>query len=56
MGICQHTHTIATTYVSPDLGESAEIIDDENVQTMPLCLMVEAIEPFKLYSTSMSYI
>ena len=30
MGIWQHTHTITTTEVSPDLGELAEILDDEN--------------------------
>ena len=28
MGIWQHTHTVATTEVSPDLGELAEILDN----------------------------
>jgi len=27
LGIWQHTHTVATTEVSPDLGELAEILD-----------------------------
>ncbi len=27
MGIWQHTHTVTTTEVSPDLGELAEILD-----------------------------
>jgi hypothetical protein len=36
MGIWQHTHTITTTEVSPDLGELAEIIDDVSVETIPL--------------------
>jgi hypothetical protein len=27
MGIWQHTHTVTTTEVSPDLGEFAEIIE-----------------------------
>jgi len=36
MGIWQHTHTVATTDVSPELGEFAEIIDDVNVITIPL--------------------
>jgi hypothetical protein len=29
MGIWQNIHTVTTTDVSPDLGEFAEIIDDE---------------------------
>jgi hypothetical protein len=29
MGIWQHTHTVATTEVSQNLGEFAEILDDE---------------------------
>jgi hypothetical protein len=33
MGIWQHTHTIATTEVSPDLGELAEKGDE----MIPLC-------------------
>ncbi len=32
MGIWQHTHTVTTTEVSPDLGELAEILDDASVQ------------------------
>jgi hypothetical protein len=36
MGIWQHTHTITTTEVSPDLGESAEILDDVSVKRIPL--------------------
>jgi hypothetical protein len=30
MGIWQHTHTITTTEVSPDLGKFSEIIYDVN--------------------------
>jgi hypothetical protein len=36
MGIWQHTHTITTTEVSPDLGEFAEIIDDVSVVMISL--------------------
>jgi hypothetical protein len=36
MGICQHTHTVTTTDVFPDLGELAEIIDDVIVEMIPL--------------------
>jgi hypothetical protein len=36
MGIWQHIHKVATTEVSPDLGELAEIIDDESVGIIPL--------------------
>jgi hypothetical protein len=38
MGIWQHTQTITTTEVSPDLGEFAEIIDidDVSVEMIPL--------------------
>ena len=46
MGIWQHTHTIITTDVSPDLGELAEIIDDVSVEVIS----------FKLHPTSMPYI
>ena len=55
MGIWQHTHTVTTTEVSPDLGEFTEILDDVSVK-MSQYAMVEAVEPFKLYPTSMSYI
>jgi len=36
MGIWQHIHTVATTDVSPVLGELAEIIDEVKVKTIPL--------------------
>ena len=36
MGIWQHTHTVTTTEVSPDLGEFAEILDDVNAEMIPL--------------------
>jgi hypothetical protein len=36
MGIWQHTHTVTTTEVSPDLGEFAEILDDVNVEMIPI--------------------
>jgi hypothetical protein len=36
MGILLHTHTVATTDASPDLGKFAEILPDASVQTMPL--------------------
>ena len=36
MGIWQHTHTVTTTEVSPDLGELAEILDDVSEEMMPL--------------------
>ena len=37
MGIWQHIHTVATTEVSPDLGELlAEILDDVSVEMIPL--------------------
>ena len=36
MGIWQHSHTITTTELSPDLGELAEILDDVNVEMIPL--------------------
>ncbi len=32
MGIWQHTHTVTTTEVSPDLWELAEILDDVSVE------------------------
>jgi len=35
MGILQHIHTVATTDVSPDLGELVKIYD-VNVKTIPL--------------------
>jgi hypothetical protein len=37
MGIWQHTHTVTTTEVSPDLGEFTEILDDVSVKMIPLC-------------------
>jgi hypothetical protein len=36
MGMWQHTHTVTTTELSPDLGELAEIIDDVSVEMIPL--------------------
>ena len=36
MGIWQHTHTVTTTELSPDLGELAEILDDLSVEMIPL--------------------
>jgi hypothetical protein len=36
MGIWQHTHTVTTTEVSPDLGEFAENIYDVSVEMIPL--------------------
>ena len=37
MSIWQHTHTVTTTDVSPDLGELAEILDDVSLEMIPLC-------------------
>ena len=37
MGIWQHTVTVTTTEVSPDLGELAEIIDDVSVEMILIC-------------------
>jgi len=38
MGIWQHTHTVTTTEVSPDLGEEfTEILYDVSVELIPLC-------------------
>jgi hypothetical protein len=36
IGIWQHTLTITTTEVSPDLEEFTEILDDVNVEMIPL--------------------
>jgi len=36
MGIWQHTHTVTTTEVSPDLGEFTEILNDVSVELIPL--------------------
>ena len=36
MGIWQHTHTVTTTEVSPDLGEFTEILDDVCVEMIPV--------------------
>jgi hypothetical protein len=36
MGIWQHTHTVTTTDVTPDLGKYSEIIDDVNVEMIQL--------------------
>jgi hypothetical protein len=37
MGIWQHTVTVTTTEVSPDLGEFAEIIHDVSVEMILIC-------------------
>jgi hypothetical protein len=37
MGKWQHTHTVTTTEVSPNLGEFTEILDDVSVGMIPLC-------------------
>jgi len=37
MGIWQHTHTVATTDVSPDFGELVKVLDDVSVELIPLC-------------------
>jgi hypothetical protein len=56
MGIWQHIHNVATTEVSPGVGELlAEILDDVSVEMIPVCYSL-AVEPFKLHPTSMSYI
>ena len=36
MGIWQHSYTVTTTEVSPDLVEFAEILDDVNVEMIPI--------------------
>jgi hypothetical protein len=36
MGIWQHTHTVTTTDVSPDLGEFAKILDHVSVEMILL--------------------
>jgi hypothetical protein len=36
MGIWQHTHTVTTTEVSPDLGDFTEILDYVSVGMIPL--------------------
>jgi hypothetical protein len=36
MGIWRRIHSVATTEVSPDLGEFAEILDDVNVEMIPI--------------------
>ena len=36
MGIWQHTHTVTTTEVSPDLGKFTEILDDVSVEIIPV--------------------
>ena len=56
MGTWQHTHTVTTTEVSPELGELTEIPDDVSVVMIPLCYIVDAVEPFKLHPTFMSYL
>jgi hypothetical protein len=55
IGIWQHTHTVTTTEVSPDLGKFTEILDDV-VWKWSQYAIIEAVEPFKLHPTSVSYI
>ncbi len=55
MGIWQHTHTVTTTEVFPDLEEFTVILDDVSVEMIQYTI-VEAVEPFKMHPTSMSYI
>ena len=38
MGIWMHIHSVTTTDVSPDLGELAESLGDERVQTIHFTL------------------
>jgi hypothetical protein len=52
IGIWQHTHTVPTTEVFPDLGVFAEIIDDVSVEMIPLRYF-KAVEPLKLHPISM---
>jgi hypothetical protein len=52
MGRWLHICIDTTTEASPHFGELAEILPDASVQTMPIALVL-AVEPFKLYPTSM---
>jgi hypothetical protein len=52
MGIWLHIQNITTADVSPDLGELAEMQECKPYHYA----MVEAVEPFKLHITSMSYL
>jgi hypothetical protein len=36
MGIWRHIHSVTTTEVSPDLGEFTEILENVNVEMIPL--------------------
>jgi len=57
MGTWLHKHTIITTDVSPDLGELTEIlVGDVSVVKPCHFTIVEAVQPFKLHPTSMSFI
>jgi hypothetical protein len=40
MGIWRHIHSVTTTAVSPDLGEFAEILDDVNVEMIPIKVLI----------------
>jgi len=53
--IWMHVHSVTTTDFSPDLGELAESLGDVSVQPYHYAI-VEAVEPFKLHPTSMSYL
>ena len=54
MSIWQHTHTVTTTEVSPDLGEFTEILMMK-MSNLSQYAITEAVEPFKLHPTSISY-
>ena len=55
MGIWQHTHTVTTTELSPDLGEFTEILDDVSVEMIPVHYRW-GCRTFQTAPTSMSYI
>jgi hypothetical protein len=55
IGIWLHTHTVTTTDVSPELGELAESLGDACAQPYHYAI-VEAVEPFKLHPTFLSYL
>ena len=56
IGIWMYIHTITTSSITQLFGELADMVLDEGlVQTMHYT-MVEAVRPFKLDTTSISYI
>ncbi len=36
MGLWRHIHSVTTTEISPDLVEFSEILDDVNVELIPI--------------------